>query len=400
VTCPAKTCGGSITGLWWLPGGGPLLFLQRQGWANGEMALYRWRPGVAEPERILSTSDVLDGCALASGRLVCLREGATMPRRLVVIDPADGRSQVLYDPNPEFAHIRLGRVSRLYWRNAIGLETRGDLVLPPDYRPGTRLPLIVTQYFSNGFLRGGTGDEYPIHAFAARGFAVLSLERPTFAAAADPTITDYDGVNAANLRGWAERRSLLSAVLTGVKLVVDQGIADPDRVGITGLSDGASTVAFGLINSDRFAAAVMSTCCLEPWTMMSAMGTAYADRMQKLGYPPATADNREFWAPASIARNAAKIDTPLLMQLSDSEYAMGLEAFAALREQGKPVDLYVFPDEYHVKWQPAHRLAIYERNLDWFDFWLKGKVDPDPRKHAQFARWQALRELTAKHRHE
>lgn len=393
--CPEEVCSGTITGLWWLPGG-QLLFLQREGWAKGEMALYRWRPGTGHPRRILSTTDVLDGCVLAGVQLLCLRETATTPRRLVMLDPTSGVLRLLYDPNPEFAHIRLGRVSRLHWRNDIGLEVRGDLVLPPGYRPGTRLPLIVTQYFSNGFLRGGTGDEYPIHAFAAHGFAVLSLERPTFAAAADPTIKDYEAVNAANLRGWAERRSLLSAVLAGVQLVVDSGIADPERIGITGLSDGASTVAFGLINSDHFAAAIMSTCCLEPWTMMSAMGIAYADRMRRLGYPPATADNRSFWAPASIARNAAKIDTPLLMQLSDDEYAMSLEAFAALREQGKPVDLYVFPDEHHVKWQPAHRLAVYERNLDWFDFWFTSKVDADPRKREQFARWQQMRNRAAR----
>jgi len=58
---------------------------------------------------------------------------------------------------------------------------------------------------------------------------------------------------------------------------------------------------------------------------------------------------------------------PLLMQAPDDEYQAGLESFTALREAGKPVDLFVFPDEHHVKWQPAHRLAVYRRNLAWFD---------------------------------
>ncbi|PKP92525.1 MAG: hypothetical protein CVT77_08690 [Alphaproteobacteria bacterium HGW-Alphaproteobacteria-16] len=160
---------------------------------------------------------------------------------------------------------------------------------------------------------------------------------------------------------------------------------------MTGLSDGASTVAFALINSDRFAAAAMSSCCIEPWTVMTVVGPAYADRMRTLGYPPATAPDRSFWAPASIAQNAATIDTPLLMQLADDEYLMSLEAFTALREHDKPVDMYVFPDEHHIKWQPAHRLAIYERNLDWFGFWLAGRIDPDPDKREQFAHWKALR---------
>jgi dipeptidyl aminopeptidase/acylaminoacyl peptidase len=391
VTCPRKICTGTITGLWWLTGGS-LLFLQREGWAKSDMVLYRWTPGAGPPRAILSTTDVLDGCVLASTRLLCTREGPRRPRYLALIDPLSGRSRVLYDPNPEFRHLRLGTVTRLFWRNKIGLEARGDLVLPPGYKPGTRLPLIVTQYFSNGFLRGGTGDEYPIYLFAARGFAVLSLERPTFFATTDPTLKTYEDVNAANARGWGERRSLLSAVDVGVQKVIAMGIADPARVGITGLSDGASTVAFALINDKRFAAAAMSSCCLEPWTIMTVVGPAYARRMRTLGYPPATAEDRPFWGPASIARNAATIDTPLLLQLSDDEYLMSLEAYTALKEHGKPVDMYVFPGEHHIKWQPAHRRAIYERNLDWFDFWLRERVDPDPAKAGQYARWRALRE--------
>ena len=392
ITCPPSACSGKIVGMWWLPGGGPLLFLQREGWARGEMALYRWTPGAGPPKRVFATTDILDGCLLSGVQLICTREAAITPRRLVSVDPRTGKSRLLYDPNPEFSRLRLGRVVRLFWKNDLGLEARGDLVLPPGYRPGTRLPLIVTQYFSNGFLRGATGDEYPIHAFAARGFAVLSIERPPFFAAANPALKTYEDINAANARGWSERRSLLSAVTTGVQRVIDLGVADPARIGITGLSDGASTVAFGLINTDRFAAAVMSSCCIEPWTVMTVVGPAYADRMRTLGYPPATASDRSFWAPASIAQNAAAIDTPLLMQLADDEYLTSLEAFTALREHGKPVDMYVFPGEHHIKWQPAHRLAIYARNLDWFGFWLAGSIDPDPEKREEFARWQAMRD--------
>ena len=92
-----------------------------------------------------------------------------------------------------------------------------------------------------------------------------------------------------------------------------------------------------------------------------------------------------------MIRNAASIDTPLLMQLADREYLTAIDVYAALREQEKPVDMYVFPDEYHNKWRPLHRLAIYERNLDWFLYWLQGKKDPDPRKAEQYAIWDKLR---------
>jgi len=63
-----------------------------------------------------------------------------------------------------------------------------------------------------------------------------------------------------------------------------------------------------------------------------------------------------------------------------------------LRENGKPVEMYVFPDEYHEKISPVHRLNSYNRSIDWFAFWLQGKQDSDPEKADQYRRWQAMRD--------
>jgi len=392
IACSSPTCQGRFTGLWWMPHGGPLLFLRREGWNFGTMVLYRWQPGAGAPQRVFGTNDVISGCVAAVARLTCLRESATVPARIVRIDPGSGRSDLLYDPNPGFASIRFGKVERLEWRNDRGLEVKGDLVLPPGYGGGKRLPLIITTYRSNGFLRGATGNEYPIHLFAEHGFAVLALDRPLPVFAAKRTEGDPVKLREANDRDWAERWSMQSSVMVGVQHVIDMGVADPDRIGITGLSDGSSTVGFALINSKRFAAAAMSTCCLEPWSVNSTIGPAFAAMMRKQGYPPATSDDRAFWKVGSMIRNAAAIDTPLLMQLADREYLTAIDVFTALREQGQPVDMYVFPDEYHNKWQPLHRLAVYERNLDWFRFWLQDKEDPDPRKADQYSIWRKLRD--------
>ena len=84
------------------------------------------------------------------------------------------------------------------------------------------------------------------------------------------------------------------------------------------------------------------------------------------------------------------------MQISDDEYHQALGAFTALREHGKPVEMYVFQGEHHNKWQPQHRAAIYARNLDWFGFWLQGQVDADPAKAAQYTRWTAMRAMGTK----
>ena len=109
------------------------------------------------------------------------------------------------------------------------------------------------------------------------------------------------------------------------------------------------------------------------------------------GFPDFNEDKPDFWRPMSVAMNASHITAPILMQLADDSYMLGLEAYNSLRSFKKPTEMYVFPDDHHIKWQPSHRLAIYERTLDWFDFWLMGKEDPDPSKQAQFVRWRQLK---------
>lgn len=390
ISCPSPLCLGDVQGLWW-DAQGHLYFLRREGWAKEDMVLYAWTSDDSAPRPVLRTRDVLLGCVQGGAALYCLRENATTPRYLARIALADGSAESLFVPNPEFAHIRLGSVERLRWRNDRGLAAWGDLVLPPDARPGQKFPLVVVQYHSDGFLRGGTGDEYPIQLFAAHGMAVLSLERPAFVATGQPGLRTMEDFNRAMQAGWAERWSLLSSLMTGIDAVKARGIVDPDRIGITGLSDGSSTVRFALINRPIFAAASISNCCFDANMVMMQAGIAFADKQRAYGLPPLTRPDPDLWRPYSVAMNAGKLNRPLLMQLSDDEYIHSLEGFTALREYGQPVEMHVFPGEHHIKWQPAHRRAAYLRNLDWFAYWLQGARDPDPAKQDQYARWDAMR---------
>src|SRR3546814_14599807 len=70
----------------------------------------------------------------------------------------------------------MGRAQRIMLKSSVGIQAFGDLVYPADYSAGQRYPLIVAQYESRGLLRGGTGDEFPIQAFASNGCAVLSMQ--------------------------------------------------------------------------------------------------------------------------------------------------------------------------------------------------------------------------------
>ncbi|WP_225011182.1 Atxe2 family lasso peptide isopeptidase [Novosphingobium percolationis] len=374
IVCHHPECADAGNLVWWTADSRRVRYLRSEGWGQSVTSIYEWTPGPIRPVRLYATDDLLTGCKPLQDNLVCLRESSLRPRHIVLIDPAKGRSTILFDPNRDFGRLMMGRAERMVWKNAIGIETFGDLVYPIAYKPGRTYPLIVVQYQSRGFLRGGTGDEYPIQAFAGRGYAVLSIQRPqAFGYLAHPK--SWDEVERLNVDDFSDRRSVLSSIEAGVNLLIDRGIVDGQRVGITGLSDGASTVQFAALNSSMFKAGVMSSCCWER-SQAAVLGPTIGRMYRDAGWPSITDKGTDFWPKISFAQNPGRVAFPILMQVSDDEYLAALEGYTALREAGRPVDLFVFPDEHHIKWQPSHRLAVYRRAIAWFDFWLKD-IGPD-----------------------
>jgi hypothetical protein len=390
LPCSVELCRDRVSGLWWR-GANELIVMHGPSAANGgRTAFFRWRVGMEPaPVKLFETTDLLASCQLVDSGMYCARERADEPRAIIRVDLASGNYLPVFDPNPEFAGVALGRTVRLRWTDSDGVPSFGDLVLPPDHKPGQRHPLVIVQYLSRGFMRGGTGDEYPIHLFTSRGFAVLSFQKPE-PLPAMLKAKDVDEAQRVNVTGWAERRRIFRSLEAGIDVAIATGSIDPSKIGITGFSDGSGTVQFALNNSTRFAAAAISSCCDEPGIMF-ALGPSYAASGARWGYPLAGADGRDYWKPQSLSLNAERIRVPLLMQLPDSEARAAAETFAALKGHGAPVEMYVFAGENHIKTRPLHRYAIYMRSLDWFGFWLRGVMPTDPARRSELERWQALR---------
>lgn len=394
VECEASACVGStFKGLWIDRGGEFVYFLRWRGKRNyGKVSLYKWRVGEKEPIELLQTDDLIEACAYMPSRLICTREQATVPRTLVAIALESGAMRTIFDPNPEFSKRRFGEVVPLTWTDSDGNEGFGHLVKPVDYIAGHHYPLIIVQYHSRGFLRGGTGDEYPIHVFASKGFAVLSFERPRDWHI-EETAQSYDEADVENWRNLHDRQMVFSVLSAGIRVLENIGIVDPKRVGITGLSDGANTADYAIVHSsEMFSAAAVS------WTHWNPMnyylqGPVMQSLLDKwgLGFPGELA-NMEQWKGLSIALNADRIHTPLLIQVSDSEMLPETETYAAMRHYDRAVDMYIFQDEHHIKVQPRHRYNIYRRNVQWMEFWLQGVEDPEPVSPDQYLVWRALKD--------
>ena len=368
-----------IEDIWWSNDGREIYFVQRVGLKTSLFAL----PVSGEtPREITKGDDLFHSCSFDEKRLraVCISENPVKPPVLTFVNPIDGTTRVLADINPEFQNIVLSAATKLEWTNKYSVKTYGYLLKPPDYDPHKRYPLIITSYRSGGFLRGATGDEYPIQVLAANGFVVLDFD-----AAPLPVDSDFK----TNMLRWYSPLASFQSVL---ELLDKMDFVDPTRRGLSGLSYGADITEFAISHSNFFQAAITSGASGRDPLFYYLSGNAGAKLFAGWigGWPEGPA--APHWEELSPALNAGKVNAALLINAPDREYVGALQFYTALKEYRKPVEMIVYPDEGHLKSQPKHRYAIYQRNVDWFNFWLQDKEDPDPRKKDQYARWRALRD--------
>jgi dipeptidyl aminopeptidase/acylaminoacyl peptidase len=393
--CEAPECRGQLTQIWWLDR--EVLFERMEGSAYSQPTLYEWHPGRRKVRPIYRLDGKLQSCELAQSALICLQETPTSPRSMVSIRVTPHDVSTLFDPNPDFKHFALGRVERIEWQDGFGNDAFGHLVYPPEYAAGKAYPLVIVQYRSRGFLNGGVGDEYPIFPLAAAGFVVLSFDSPEdWKLAAEYPLDNLKDLGAVEAQEWKDGykfRRKLSALNIILDRLTKRGLVDPARVGITGLSDGASTVDYALFNSSRFAAAASSgDWSPESYTLQ--VSDPMRSFTRSFLQAKFAAEALEKWKMLALSSHADAVRAPLLIQVSDTELIETTPIVVALKDAGKPVEAYVFPDELHVKWQPQHKLAVAERAIDWFRFWLMNEEDPSQDKAAQYARWKQLRSKT------
>jgi dipeptidyl aminopeptidase/acylaminoacyl peptidase len=177
-----------------------------------------------------------------------------------------------------------------------------------------------------------------------------------------------------------------------------RGLIDTNRVGISGLSNGASMVDEAITKTQRFAAAAAGYSNGHPVSYYLLPPHLRATSRIVNGGEP-LAQGFAAWQRRSPGMSAEKVNTPLLLNVADRETMSAVANYVSLVDAGKPVEMLIYPDERHVKWQPAHKYAVYRRNLQWFQFWLQEKEAADPVDPEQYVRWRKLRELRARSGH-
>lgn len=394
--CESPLCFGYIRSIWRSRDGGEIIFYKNEGVNFQGDGYYAWNPSSDVVRQIYFDPNVLvRDCAIGNIELFCRRESATETPQIVAINIESGSKRTVSSPNSSFDEYVLGKVQRVEWPNSAISDDYPDtgygyLVYPPNYDASQSYPLVVVQYVARGFLRGAVGDEYPIHALSAAGFVVFVFDRPRPWRLLARIADDDELARLLQENNHQDRRVVLASLTQGLEEVIAHANIDYSRVGISGLSDGANTTFYGLMFSKRFAVAVTSS---GPWDPVSfyLSNRRIRNSISKWGLGDPRNEGEELWATLAPSWNAEMIDAPLLINVADRELNSAMPTITMLQELNRPVDAYVYPNEYHIKWQPHHRLAIYRRNLQWFRFWLLNEQVQDPIDPEQYTRWRKMR---------
>ncbi|WP_037569086.1 S9 family peptidase [Phaeacidiphilus oryzae] len=334
-----------------------------------DTAVHRLDPGTLRFQRLSRAPGSLAALSATScGRTLAVLAGSAREPKNVHVGPVEGPWRRLSDVNPHLRAIPWGTQERLAYRARDGLSLDGLLILPVDRtRDQGPFPLIT---LAHGGPYYRSADDFALTVvdcgqwLASAGYAVF-LPNPrggcghgqAFAAAAAGAVGGEE---------WSD-------ILTGIDLLIGQGIADPARLGISGWSHGGFLAAWAACRTDRFRAAIMGAG-ISDWGMQAGTGewglldAALGGSTGWNGPGPHLHDHH---SPISYASH---FRTPLLILHGEEDtnvpLSQALHLHRALRHHGAEHELVVYPREGHGLRERAHQLDALHRTRAWFDRWL------------------------------
>jgi len=161
-------------------------------------------------------------------------------------------------------------------------------------------------------------------------------------------------------------------LMHGVDYLIAQKIADPNRLGIGGWSNGGFMTEFAITRTNRFRAAVAEAGHSDFFSLYATSYLRYSLRRTSKQSPY---ENREWYDEHSPIASIKNCRTPTL--LLHGEYDSGVpvgqayEFYTGLKDAGVETELVVYPRERHNIQEYLHRLDVQKRLLAWFNKHLK-----------------------------
>ena len=334
--------------------------------------LDRYNLDSGKTERLFQSDDdhyeVVEALLDSHGdKFLTRRESPTEPPNYFVRTASGSMTALTKFPDPQPSIRGIHKELVKYKRND-GVDLSFTLYLPPDYKPGTRLPTVVWAYpyeyndaatasqVSGSTKRFTEMTGYSQLFFALGGYAVLDNT-------AMPVVgSDPDSVN----------NSYIDQIVADSKAAIDKaaemGVTDPARVGVGGHSYGAFMTANLLAHCDLFKAGIAESGAhnrtLTPFGFQSERRTLW--------------EAPEVYLKMSPFMYANTIKEPILLihgEADDNDGTFPIQSermYQAIRGNGGIVRLVLLPFEAHgYRAKETIEDVLWEK-FAWFDKYVKG----------------------------
>ncbi|MHB8575695.1 MAG: alpha/beta hydrolase family protein [Dehalococcoidia bacterium] len=352
-------------GLAWLPDGSAVLYLAQDA---GASRLYRVpveggaSRALTDIDRYVTAFDLsADGSTVVFSAMA-----ATSPGELYLLSLADGTVQQLTHHNDVLlAEVELAQHEPLSFEGVDGWQIPGWILKPAGYQAGQRVPLVLSIH---GGPHGMHGPSFfpGFQTWAGRGYAVLLInprgsngygERFTEACVGDWGGKDYDDL------------------MRGVDWAIAQGIADPERLVVTGYSYGGFMTSWVVGHTNRFKAAV---CGAPVSDLVSFYGES--DIGTWFGAAEQSGPLWERWdayRERSPLYHIQNCRTPFLLVHWEGDLrcpvSQSEELFGVLKKLGREVEFVRYPGGFHGVSTPSQLVDRFQRSGDWFERFLDAR---------------------------
>ncbi|WP_395047876.1 S9 family peptidase [Flavobacterium sp.] len=282
----------------------------------------------------------------------------------------NGLQKEIVNSNEHQKKYHWGKSEMIQYADSKGTPLKGILYYPANYDASKKYPMVVFIYetfskyrhdYITPSLHNGIG--FNIANLTTDGYAVLL-----------PDISFEKGNSA---------MSAVDCVTAATKKVIEMGVADAKKIGLTGQSFGGYETNFIITQTDMFATAISGSAVsdnLQHYFTINTLYTnidawRYENQQYRMGF--SFYENQEAYHNNSPLLNANGINTPLLTwagKIDDTVQSRQAETFyAALRRLKKEHVMLAYDNEGHIFQDPKNQEDLLRKMNDWFGHYLKGK---------------------------
>ncbi|HUP24491.1 MAG TPA: prolyl oligopeptidase family serine peptidase [Thermoanaerobaculia bacterium] len=327
----------------------------------------------------------LDGFELSrDGRTIVYRtSAATRPPQLWAARLEAGSlldERKLTSLNPAFERKPTGRVEVVRWIGALGEEVEGLLHFPldwdsPNRRDGERRPLILD-------IHGGpTGTDRDTWEADWHDLNILHRQNGAFVLQVNYHGSGGYGLDWVESIGGGKYYELEPVdIEAGVDWAIAQGYADPERLGISGWSNGAILTTEIITRTRRYKAAAAGAGDVE-W--ISDWGNVdFGVSFDNYYFGASPIENPQLYIQKSPFFRLPQVTTPTIIFTGTEDRnvppSQSWSHYRAMQQTtDTPVRLVLFPGEPHSLRKVAHQRRKLEEEVAWFERYLFEKPTED-----------------------